>query len=155
MGSSDASGEDGSTPGSNGTSAADGANGALSSSHQPSYKQVNQRLVDWMTDLLLDHIKKVVYSRSHTKNKATDKSKGPTYFPEEGMTCMDEVKDIIEMPNYNAKLSDINQNYRRVIVPEAVVKNLREYVAAVASGYRENPFHNCKLITIASIASLI
>ena len=107
----------------------------------PSYKKVNQRLVDWMTDLLLDQTKKIVYSRRKNKDKPSEEA--PTYFPDEGMTCMDEVKTEIEMPTYDAKSMDATgREYRNVRINSEVVANLRLYVARIAETYRNNPFHN-------------
>ena len=108
--------------------------------HEPSFKKVNQRLVDWMTDLLLDHTKKVVCSRKYSNLKAS--TIAPAYHVPEGMTCMDEVKDVITMPTYNTRLAEINEKYRATKISQEVTENLRAYVYRIASGYRDNPFHS-------------
>ena len=110
-----------------------------SKNHGP-YGKVNQRLVDWMTDLLLDHTRKVVCMHKHSKLRASVSA--PAYHIAKGVTCMDEVKDVIEMPLYNAKLLEVNQNYKSTKITEEVTENLRAYVGRIASGYRDNPFHN-------------
>ena len=107
--------------------------------HEPSFKKVNQRLVDWMTDLLLDHTKKVVCSRKYAKLRSS--TVAPVYHVPDGMTCMDEVKDVIEMPGYNTRLAEINEKYRSTKISEEVTENLRSYVHRIAGGYRDNPFH--------------
>lgn len=108
---------------------------------QPPRKKVNHRLVDWMTDLLLDQTKKIVYSRRKNKDKPLENA--PTYFPKEGQTCLDEVKEEIEMPSFDAKTTDTTgREYRNVRINNGVVANLREYVLRIAQTYRDNPFHN-------------
>ena len=108
--------------------------------HEPSFKKVNKRLVDWMTDLLLDHTKKVVCSRKYSNLKPS--SIIPEYHVSGGMTCMDEVRDVIEMPAYNTRLAEINEKYKATKISEEVTENLRAYVYRIASGYRDNPFHS-------------
>mgnify|MGYP003866110729 CR=1 FL=1 len=114
---------------------------ANSASPQPAVKNnLNQRLVDWMAEMLLDQTRKIMYIRHQTKVR--NQSTVPTYHPKEGQTCMDEVKDIIEMPSYDACLAEMNQNFKRVVIPQEAAAGLREFVARVAGTYRDNPFHN-------------
>jgi len=55
---------------------------------------------------------------------------------------MDEVKEVIEMPKFNAKLAHQNGKYKEIKIDEIVARELREYVGIIASMYRRNPFHN-------------
>jgi Adenylate and Guanylate cyclase catalytic domain len=106
----------------------------------PSAPKVNQRLVDWVADVLLDQTKKVVHARG--KSEGNRKNGAPKYYPMEGTTCMDEVKEQIEMPSFDAEATATNWDYRNVVIDGVVVANLREYVNRIAQEYRNNPFHN-------------
>jgi Adenylate and Guanylate cyclase catalytic domain len=125
---------------SNADSSADGIEKQQVSSSQErcSQPKVNQRLVDWVTDLLLEQTKKVVNARGNSKGKVSNGA--PKYYPIEGTTCMDEVKEQIEMPSFDAEAT--NKVCRNVMIDGAVVSNLREYVNRIAQEYRNNPFHN-------------
>jgi hypothetical protein len=107
---------------------------------QEKSRNINERLVDWMTDLLLDHAKKVVHSRRNTDLPENDTAH--VYHPEEGKTCMDEVKTVINMPAFDSKLANTNSDHRNAKISEKAVTQLREYVAQIASKYHSNPFHN-------------
>jgi Adenylate and Guanylate cyclase catalytic domain len=111
----------------------------FSSLQERSAPMVNQRLVDWMTDLLLDQTKMVVKARNW---KDTGTKGSPKYYPMEGTTCMDEVKEQIEMPSFDAKATTTNRDCRNVVIDGVVVANLREYVNRIAEQYQNNPFHN-------------
>lgn len=106
-------------------------------------KTVNHRLIEWMVDLLMDDIKKIVHVRrqSGIKESATPIS----YFPPEGSTCMEEVKTVIGMPKFDSKKVSFTTegDYTKVVISPDVFTGLREYVATISSLYRDNnPFHN-------------
>lgn len=133
----------GSTTSSSGDTSGHGSetSGELLVPGQPPRKKVNRRLVEWMTDLLLDQTKKIVYSRR--KNKGTPSDKAPTYHRPEGQTCLDEAKEEIEMPSFDAKNTDsTGREYKNVRINSEVVAQLREYVLRIAEAYLDNPFHN-------------
>lgn len=56
---------------------------------------------------------------------------------------MDEVKEVIEMPHFNSRLADASftRDYVNVWIGPKAIENLRAYVHAIASLYRNNPFH--------------
>ena len=66
------------------------------------------------------------------------------YSPPNGVICLDEVRDSIAMPVFDARTADAMVNYDSgdQVVDKLIVDQLREYVAAIASLYRDNPFHN-------------
>jgi len=105
-----------------------------------------KRLVDWIVSLMLQDIKKIVYARTASggaKRKSTKHP--PTYNPPAGNTCMDEVKEVIHMPEYDATKKVHNDGgYKEVTIDEDIVAELTSLVTAIASMYRSNPFHNCK-----------
>ena len=67
----------------------------------------------------------------------------PTFIPPEGTTCMEEVKHVIHMPRFDSTRK-VHQTgkYKGVSVDDEIVKELTDFVAAIASMYRDNPFHN-------------
>lgn len=102
---------------------------------------VNTRLINWMTELLLDNIKKVIHVRVDGKGQ----SSGDLFYqPAEGMTCLDEVTAVIDMPRFdqNSASKIGTGSHRNVVVDPETVNSLREFVTAIAALYRKNPFHN-------------
>ncbi|CAB9496580.1 Receptor-type guanylate cyclase gcy [Seminavis robusta] len=104
---------------------------------------VNKRLVDWMVDLLKDNLQKLVHTRNQ-RGEMTSSSEDVRWFnPGAGETCLDEVKECIGMPKYNAKTAVTMSGYKDCTIDPAVVENLRDYVTRIASLYQaKNCFHN-------------
>ena len=123
--------------------------------------QAQLRLVDWIVKLMSDDVRKIVscgpvclcnfglwfltavsslqlFARP-TGIKASKQA--PTYIPPEGKTCMDEVKEVIHMPKFDAKQA-IGDEYKSVQIDPVIIRDLGEYVTGVAKMYRNNPFHN-------------
>jgi hypothetical protein len=64
------------------------------------------------------------------------------YNPPKGVTCLDEVKKVIQMPKFDkCAVMGVNDHFNVTISP-AVIAELREYISIIACGYRNNPFHN-------------
>lgn len=106
---------------------------------KPDLKQ--QRLVDWVSEILLADIKKVVIVRQRCKKNAMT-NEDLFYEPPEGKICLDEVKESIPMPNFDAKITEAASDYGLADIPEEVRQSLREYVSIIARSYRRNSFHN-------------
>ena len=70
------------------------------------------------------------------------KNEPVTYSPPTGATCLDEVKEVITMPTFDAKTATAMGRRVRVELDHQVICELREYVGVIASMYRDNPFHN-------------
>jgi len=50
---------------------------------------------------------------------------------------MDEVKEVIRMPRFDSKkVADNSSQFKSLEVDDAVIKNLGEYVAGIATMYR-------------------
>lgn len=97
---------------------------------------MQNRLVEWMVDLLTEDVKKVI--QAHEQDGIASSSTPPSYYPPEGSTCIEEVKTAIEMPDFNesrAKLTDSND----VEISESAVDALKDYVTIIASMYRYVP----------------
>jgi 3'5'-cyclic nucleotide phosphodiesterase len=128
----------------------------------------NQRLVDWIVELLLTHVKTMVSGRvscfnvlmrlqessscmvlffsqiARRRSLRKNTLLSPevlTFSPLTGSTCLDEVQDVIQMTEYKA--TDLKQDYGDLELDEDVIKDFHEYVAILSNMYREsNPFHN-------------
>jgi hypothetical protein len=57
-------------------------------------------------------------------------------------TPLDEVQDIIQMPQLDAETIQGRQEGDSVQLNDAIIEQLRSYVRNIAALYRENPFHN-------------
>ena len=66
----------------------------------------------------------------------------PEYIPPEGSTCMEEVKEFIHMPTFDASKTQQPKNRNEIDIDHDVVKELGVYVSAISARYRKNPFHN-------------
>ena len=99
------------------------------------------RLVDWVADILLEHIKKVVIVHQRCMLQPTLRQR-LYYEPPEGKNCLDEVKAAINMPVFDPKVIDAAHDSNLIEVPQDIVDSLREYVADIAQSYHDNPFHN-------------
>lgn len=63
----------------------------------------NERLIMWNTDILKRLLRLIVASRSDVSKPQTRASEAPVVFGKQGMTVLDEVKEIIELPDFDAK----------------------------------------------------
>jgi hypothetical protein len=99
------------------------------------------RLVDWVAEMLLQQIKKVVvvHQRSPLNKNA---NQNMTFQAEEGKICLDEVQEAICTPEFNADVAEATLDSQLVQTPLEIVHLLRDYVAMIAASYRNNKFHN-------------
>lgn len=94
-----------------------------------------ERRVDWTVEVFANLLRKVVASRPATGDF-------PEYFSEPialDSTPLDEVKEIIELPEYSKIES---RDPSTVVLPLRTLQQLRRYVSAISDLYIENPFHN-------------
>ena len=101
------------------------------------------RLIDWNVDVLLSLLKQIVARREITRN---NDEPPPNLKPLErphGKTVIDEVTEIITLPEFDAKTAQYYGDTENVTIDEDVVAELLDYVTNVAIMYNENPFH-CK-----------
>jgi class 3 adenylate cyclase len=109
---------------------------------------VNLRLVDWNVELLLRQLKciaagrrKAIPSRQQILEENLDKILSTS--TTKASTVLDEVKEVIRLPNFNARCAKNLRNYSDTIVlNDGIEDELREYVMRIARMYRKNPFHN-------------
>jgi len=60
----------------------------------------------------------------------------------EGETVLDEVKEIIRLPNFDKRAVRLQVDPETIDLGEEVINQLRDYVTIIATMYNDNPFHN-------------
>jgi hypothetical protein len=100
------------------------------------------RLVDWIVECLATLLRKVVARRIAVELIA--KQSRPEIMPGmvDGKTFLEEVKEIVVLPEFDSKAHRQERDSESIVLPQAAVEQLREYVARIATMYRNNPFHN-------------
>ena len=105
------------------------------------------RLVNWVVDILQEHIRKLVIVR---KIQSADAE--VQYTAKGGRMSLEEVAEIIKLPRFNTQLlgSDVGDE-RNVKMNPIVLTQLNHYVSSVASMYHDNPFHNFEVSFISHL----
>lgn len=99
----------------------------------------NDRLVDWMTDLLKKALEQVVAQRM--VNGGPQKQQNPIEaFAPRGNSVIQEVVEIIELPELRRDMQHWDTVGTEIDVK--VLEELRQFVESIAAMYRNNPFHN-------------
>ena len=103
------------------------------------YSDKQGRLVEWIVDLLSEYVRKLIAKRrprtGHFDPVSIDQ--------EEGKMSLDEVAEVIVLPEFCKRTFKESVNYhKQVQIDEAIMVQLREYVATIASMYHRNAFHN-------------
>jgi class 3 adenylate cyclase len=92
------------------------------------------RLVKWNVDVLANLLKQVHARRDGTNVAPLEEEINAT----SDETVLEEVKEIIHLPTFSGHTA----NPEDVELDSVVLDQLEDYVSAVASMYRDNPFHN-------------
>lgn len=99
-----------------------------------------QRLIDWQVESLGGLLKKIVAYRNQGRKKKVETF---SLALPKGETVLDEVQEIIELPEFDNKKSTLSSDVlASVELSPAVKTQLRAYVEEIASVYHDNPFHN-------------
>ncbi len=104
-----------------------------------------ERLVNWNIDVLERLLKKIVARRHSLKRKSESKiswikPKKNRFEEKEGLIVLDEVKEVIQLPEYDHRYSELSAD--QIVLEPRVRFQLREFVTAIAMTYHDNPFHN-------------
>ena len=104
------------------------------------------RLIDWIVQEQCQLLRKVVARRNATAAPGGSKVSWLQSHRQlalgDGHTFLDEVKEIITLPEFDHKAHLQEQDPDTIKLPKAAVEQLRDYVTCIASMYRDNPFHN-------------
>lgn len=112
-----------------------------------------RRLVDWNVEIMSKLLKRIVVRREARKKilagnsmlaesvqlKSVNTHTSFSSIDEDG-TPLDEVKEVIELPEYDARLSAADaEDVSHVELDKTVALQLREYLSIIATMYRNNP----------------
>jgi hypothetical protein len=100
----------------------------------------HDRLINWITDLLLGYVRRIAATNDAMAVKR-DPPNMLVYSPPEGKTCMDEVVEVIKLPDFDAETCLTPMDLNSEISPD-VAQQLRDVVTSIANNYLDNPFHN-------------
>jgi class 3 adenylate cyclase len=110
-----------------------------------------RRLVDWNADVLARLLRLVIAKRAPStskhngsvrKEKATPSGLPSTIGGQCGGSVLDEVKEIIELPGFDAVAARKQEGVASIELESTVTAQLHEYVNCIAAMYKPNPFHN-------------
>lgn len=104
-----------------------------------------ERLVEWIRELLLDHLKAIVAKR-YKSNGGHRRHDRISFKQPQGKTALDEVAEVICLPKFNPETSADCSD--QIEISETVNMQLRSFITAVASMYHPNPFHNWEVSAV-------
>jgi hypothetical protein len=108
-----------------------------------------ERLVEWNTDVLVRLLKQIIArQRAHDRSKTKKGQEAASRDIVLGGTVIDEVVEIIELPELDASASRQQESVDELELDPAVVQQVRTYVQTIAKMYRANPFHNFEHVSI-------
>jgi hypothetical protein len=87
-------------------------------------------------------LKLQVVARRKVSHTATAAAAPKLYLDDNGSTVLNEVKEIIHLPEFDAKSASNQDNPESIDLGEEAMAQLRDYVSIIATMYRDNPFHN-------------
>lgn len=106
-------------------------------------KANEEGLINWLTQLLLRHLQHIVARRQALGCKSTTDPSKLVYHVPTGKTCLDEIQKCLYLPEFQAKTAHVREmDAKDVVIDDIVVNQLHDYIATIASTYRDNPFHN-------------
>jgi hypothetical protein len=102
-----------------------------------------QRLVEWNVELLLKQLRVIVARRQSTSNKASTlrrstskKAAAEAARETKSGTVLDEVQDVISLPQFDASVYENHVDPNTVTIPSNVCSLLQDFVGRIASMYR-------------------
>jgi hypothetical protein len=104
-----------------------------------------KRLVEWNKDVLARLLKQIVARRNAStaaSNLVESHSSGVSMIGREDKTVIDEVKEIIHLPEFDAAALKNQQNLDTIELDPEVSSQLRNLVTSIAMMYKANPFHS-------------
>jgi class 3 adenylate cyclase len=104
-----------------------------------------RRLCEWNVDVLVRVLKRIVAHRNASSihfNNCDEELTTREAEIRSRFIVLDELVEILPLPGFDQRVYKILQNPKEIVLPEAVVEQIRLYVACIAAMYRDNPFHN-------------
>ena len=108
------------------------------------------RLIDWQVDVLSRFLKQIVARRNVGKQSRStlsmdlkpDNNNNLEWNPQPGKICLDEVQEIIWLPEFDADAARNQDDPLMIELDDAVILQLRAFISAIANLYRNNSFHS-------------
>ena len=105
------------------------------------------RLIDWQVDVLCRFLKQILARRNAEKQGqtglSTDHQQNSLKWSQQpGKICLDEVKEIIWLPEFDADAARNQDDPTTIELNDAVVSQLRAFITSIANLYRNNNFHS-------------
>lgn len=102
-----------------------------------------KRLIRWNVDTLLNLLIKIGVRRSQEVDEVGTEVMSPHSDSNKQLTVLEEVKEIIHLPDHNTYQSLPNdENDASDVLDPAVRPELEHYISTISSMYRDNPFHS-------------
>ena len=116
----------------------------------PTIDEKAQRLIGWNVDVLGRLMKRIIARRNaFLKLGRVRSSKVMQSLPsvsepenENATMVLDEVKEIIHLPAFDAVVNENQEDPDKIILSEEVTDKLLKYIGTISEMYRDNPFHN-------------
>jgi 3'5'-cyclic nucleotide phosphodiesterase len=89
----------------------------------------------------MEPLKKIIVLRSHNAN-LMETHDNAMYLEKVGCIPIDELAEVIVLPDFNAKIAAERANYKSICLRDDIKVQLKSYVSSIALTYRDNPFHN-------------
>ena len=108
-------------------------------------------LTEWIADVMEHVLQQIVAHHNAMMNAGQLKmfraqrrmsNSGNFKAWKEDGAVVDEVQEIIELPDFSPELLELEEDPDSIVLPSQVKYQLKSFVANVASLYRNNPFHN-------------
>jgi class 3 adenylate cyclase len=102
------------------------------------------RMIEWNVDVLTSLLKQIAAARKGppSKSRVDSVAQLAQSTSKMGETVLDEVKDIIALPKFDAKSAGKQEDVESIEIDEKVIAQLSNYVTSIAAMYNDNPFHN-------------
>lgn len=101
------------------------------------------RLTNWNVDIFKKYLLRLIKYRQTAATDVLRSSEGYSPPLDHGeKTLLDEVTEVIQLPNFNARAIQNMKSETSVELPEGVEEQLRVFVATIAHMYKDNPFHS-------------
>ena len=106
------------------------------------------RLIDWNVEMLITLLRQIVAKRCAVgkeqmlKSSRTIGKTGGSFSSTQASKPLDEVREIIRLPEFSEKQAKQQQKPEKVSIPKEVEGELKELVSTIAGMYNDNPFHS-------------
>lgn len=110
-----------------------------------SESEKRDRLIEWQVDVFVRFIKHIVARRrafEKIRPQQGDSVDVTTPGPDSTSTPLKEVKDIIELPEFDTKVARMQEDPESIELGPEVVEQVSNYIGAISRMYQENDFHN-------------